>query len=362
MAATLIISYSPSPAASIGNIYCGIRTAYMCVYVHIGGDGSGSVTFKSYQLLGVGDTVHTVSLGSCIHEGGVTSGACTLAFSYQGLNPTGVTVAFHSAVQAESCFSYQGGGCTTPAFDESRDFSITPTVTDSDFAFNLQNPATMTIHLQGTGSGTVTSSPTGISCPGTCSAHFAAGSHVALTETPASGDTFGGWGQLCASSGLGSPTCTFTMPSTGATIDISPTFNAPTPPPPTPKPTPAPTATPKPTAAPTPTPRPTTAGPRPSSGSVNPTPNAPTGAPPTSVPVAVTEQPTTAPIATIGGPIAEASPSLVPLDTAAPDLGGSASSASDKPLLVGGLVVLLIILGGAATFFARRPRGRAPGQ
>jgi hypothetical protein len=369
IAAMLFLAPTPSPTASIGNLNCGIRAAYECIYVSISGDGSGSVTFKSYQLLGVGDTIHTVGLGSCIREGGATSGSCTLGFSYLGLSPTGVTVAFHSAVQTESCFSYQGGGCTTPAFDESRDFAITPTVGDSDFAFNLQNPATMTIHLQGTGTGTVTSSPSGINCPGTCSAHFAAGTQVALTETPTSGDTFGGWGQLCLSSGLGSPTCTFTMPSKGATLGISPTFNAPTPPPPTPTPTPTPkaTATPKPTALSTPTPHPTApATPKPSSAAVNPTQLAPASelpasGPPATGPVAVTQEPTAAPAATDNGPVAQASPSLAPLDTPNADLGATTSSGSSQPLLIGGMVVLLIVLGGGAAFFFRKQRG-IPGQ
>jgi len=62
-----------------------------------------------------------------------------------------------------------------------------------------------------TGSGAVTSSPTGISCGSTCSASFNSGASVTLTETPASGSTFAGWsGGGCSGT---SSTCVVTMSS-----------------------------------------------------------------------------------------------------------------------------------------------------
>jgi phospholipase C len=47
------------------------------------------------------------------------------------------------------------------------------------------------------GSGTVTSSPAGIACPGTCTANFASGTMVALSATPASGFQFAGFSGAC---------------------------------------------------------------------------------------------------------------------------------------------------------------------
>ena len=67
---------------------------------------------------------------------------------------------------------------------------------------------TLTVTRQGTGSGTVTSSPTGINCGSTCSASYAAGTSVTLSALPASGSTFGGWGGAC--SGTNS-SCTVSM-------------------------------------------------------------------------------------------------------------------------------------------------------
>ena len=52
---------------------------------------------------------------------------------------------------------------------------------------------TLTVQVAGSGSGSVTSSPAGISCPPTCSARFAQGTTVTLTPTPDPGSTFAGW-------------------------------------------------------------------------------------------------------------------------------------------------------------------------
>jgi lysyl endopeptidase len=64
----------------------------------------------------------------------------------------------------------------------------------------------------GNGSGTVGSSPDGISCGTSCTAPFATGSSVILTATPAAGSTFTGWGGVCS----GTSTCTLTMDATKA--------------------------------------------------------------------------------------------------------------------------------------------------
>jgi uncharacterized protein (DUF2141 family) len=90
-------------------------------------------------------------------------------------------------------------------------------------AFELQ-PQTfaLTVTKDGTGSGTVTSSPAGIDCGSTCSANFTAGTQVTLTATADTGSTFTGWtGAGCSGTG----TCVVTMDSAKsvtATFDTTP--------------------------------------------------------------------------------------------------------------------------------------------
>ena len=67
---------------------------------------------------------------------------------------------------------------------------------------------TLTVNKSGNGSGTVTSSPAGISCGSTCGASFAQGTLVTLTATPSSGSTFVGWSGACTGTGT---TCQVTM-------------------------------------------------------------------------------------------------------------------------------------------------------
>lgn len=64
------------------------------------------------------------------------------------------------------------------------------------------------ISKSGTGSGTVTSSPLGISCGSACNANYDYGTVVTLTQTPASGSVFAGWsGGGCSGTG----NCAVTM-------------------------------------------------------------------------------------------------------------------------------------------------------
>ncbi len=80
------------------------------------------------------------------------------------------------------------------------------------------------VTLAGTGSGTVTSDPAGISCTGaTCSSLFDAGSTVTLLPTPSATSTFSGWSGACAGNGA----CTVVMGQAGsvtATFDLAPLF------------------------------------------------------------------------------------------------------------------------------------------
>lgn len=82
-----------------------------------------------------------------------------------------------------------------------------------DLMAALGNPAggfSLGVSKVGTGTGTVTSSPSGINCGATCNANFTPDSTVVLTAMPASGSTFTAWSGACTGA---APTCTVTMNS-----------------------------------------------------------------------------------------------------------------------------------------------------
>ena len=76
----------------------------------------------------------------------------------------------------------------------------------------------LTVVRAGMGSGTVSSTPAGISCGTDCSEPYPNGTAVTLTATPAAGAVFGGWSGGCT--GTGSCTVTMTVART-----VNATFN-----------------------------------------------------------------------------------------------------------------------------------------
>jgi len=60
----------------------------------------------------------------------------------------------------------------------------------------------LTVNVVGSGTGTVTSTPAGITCPGqACAAQFQTNIPITLTPTAGAGSTFGGWGNCPSTSG-----------------------------------------------------------------------------------------------------------------------------------------------------------------
>jgi uncharacterized repeat protein (TIGR02543 family) len=72
-----------------------------------------------------------------------------------------------------------------------------------------QNTALLSISKSGTGSGTITSNPAGISCGTTCGAVYNQNTMVTLTATPDATSYFSGWSGACGGTGA----CAVTMDS-----------------------------------------------------------------------------------------------------------------------------------------------------
>jgi hypothetical protein len=130
---------------------------------------------------------------------------------------SGTVVTLTAAPAGGSTFAgWSGGGCSgTGSCQVTMTAATTVTAT-----FDVQAPQTFPLNVSksGAGSGTVTSSPAGISCGADCSESYDSGTVVTLTAAPAGGSTFAGWSGAC--SGTGS--CQVTMT---AARSVSATFN-----------------------------------------------------------------------------------------------------------------------------------------
>ena len=130
----------------------------------------------------------------------------------------GSQVTLTATAGSNSSFAGWSGACsgnsTTCTVTLSSNAQVTAT-----FNTTVQGQDTLAVSLAGTGTGTVSSSPAGISCAPTCSANFNAGTQVTLTATPGTNSSFVGWGGACAGS---NPTCLVTLT---ANSQVTATFN-----------------------------------------------------------------------------------------------------------------------------------------
>ena len=117
--------------------------------------------------------------------------------------PAGTAATLTAAPLDGYRFSRWEGACT------GTDPTCAVTIAGDVQASAFFTPArTLFVSVGGSGSGSVGSSPAGISCGATCAALFDAGASVTLTAKPADGSVFAGW----TGGGCGArPTCTVTL-------------------------------------------------------------------------------------------------------------------------------------------------------
>ena len=160
-------------------------------------------------------------------EGTVTSpGGINCPSDCSQSYPNGTDVTLTATAMGGSTFAGWGGACS--ASGTSPECTVDMTVARSVTAtFNPPPTHALTVSVGGTGGGTVTSSPTGVNCPGDCSQGYSDGTSVTLTAHPAGGSAFAGWGGACSASGTSSQ-CTVAMTQARTvTSNFNATFSPP---------------------------------------------------------------------------------------------------------------------------------------
>ncbi|MBK8011310.1 MAG: DUF4214 domain-containing protein [Deltaproteobacteria bacterium] len=160
------------------------------------------------------------------------SGSGTVSSNPSGINcgstcsnsySASTNVTLTASPSAGWIFSGWSGACSGSSATCTVTMSSARTVTAS---FSVAPPQQYALTVSKSGSGTVSSNPSGINCGSTCSNSYSASTNVTLTASPSAGWIFSGWSGACSGS---SATCTVTM-SSARTVTAS--FSVAPPPPP----------------------------------------------------------------------------------------------------------------------------------
>lgn len=171
------------------------------LYVYLGGNGTGSVSISPPGLSCTQSCRATVPQGTA-----VTITATAAAGSAVDTWSSGV------CREQGANLSYTGTTCTV-TMDSSKSVSVSFT------------KETLYLYFSGNGTGSVTSSPAGISCNANCKADYAKGTKVTLTAKADPGSALDSWSSgACAEQGssqsYSGPACTLTLDS-GKSVSVS---------------------------------------------------------------------------------------------------------------------------------------------
>ena len=195
--------------------------------------GNESAPAPEVSKLIPGSTGMVLSV-SVTGNGAITSNPSGLTCSSSSCSGTftqGTSVTLVATPSSGYSFAGWDGACSGTG-----NCSVTLTSSRSVSATFSANPSsslkTLSVKFEGSGSGTVTSVPSGLICSsGTCSASFSQGTSVSLSATPQSGSMFMGWQGACS----GTSSCTVNLGSSQALVVTfnTKTVDVPNPPKPT---------------------------------------------------------------------------------------------------------------------------------
>jgi Divergent InlB B-repeat domain len=172
----------------------------LVVTIHPGGDGNGRVTSSPTGI-------------DCVLAAGIASGACSHTWYSSG---TGVSYSLLLAPAAGNYACYLGPNSKNCDGVDKQILlgTFTTSGVDGQYVWFYKSHPVLTVGVSG--AGTVVSSPSGITCPSTCSSYFAPSSDVALNAAAKSGYAFSHWTGSCAGSGA---SCNLSL----GTTDVSTT-------------------------------------------------------------------------------------------------------------------------------------------
>ena len=198
-----------------------------------GGDSNGvGPDGQVHHGVGVSGTLSVSPTSVTLVQG--RSATVTLTLSLKGPSPGAITFASRLSRGVTATYnppSLNGSGSTTVTLAAASDADIVSTTpffvgfvgTDTLVLDGLSPSINLTVRnarpnvsvtRSGSGAGTVTSTPAGITCGTVCGAQFDLGP-ITLTAVPAAGSAFASWSGLCVGTAL---TCTFTPNDFGNTV------------------------------------------------------------------------------------------------------------------------------------------------